>query len=176
VTLGRAASALAALSLLLGAAGLLGACDSDAGAPDGAASTTRVDDTPVTVPIAAVLEPGAELARVAVGDECFDVLVADAAEERSRGLSEIDSLGDLAGMLFVWDADTESAFYMYRTRIPLDIGWYAVDGAPIGRAEMVPCPDPRPDDCPLYEPPGRYRYALELGSGSLPAGSLGGCA
>ncbi len=149
---------------------VLVACGADNGEGIEAASTTRPPE-----PVASALVAGEAQARVRIGDDCLDVLVADTAEERAIGLSEKDSLGRFAGMLFVWDTDVDSAFYMYRTRIPLTIGWYGPDGDPIGRTDMEPCPEPVPEDCPEYRPPGRYRYALEVGSGALPGGALAAC-
>ncbi len=149
---------------------LLVACGADDGDGIEAATTTRAP-----APIDSALVAGEAQARIRVGDDCLDVLVADTVDERTTGLSDKDSLGRFAGMLFVWDTDVESAFYMYRTRIPLTIGWYGADGNSLGRAEMEPCPEPVPEDCPRYPPPGRYRYALEVGSGELPAGALAAC-
>jgi hypothetical protein len=102
------------------------------------------------------------------------VLLAATSEQRQRGLMEVTDLGGYAGMLFVWDADNASAFYMRNTPTPLSIGWFEADGDLVSTADMDPCADV--DACPTYGPPGRYRFALELpqaraGDGHMGAGS-----
>lgn len=125
--------------------------------------------------IAVAIASGTDRVRVAVDDRCLGAEIADTASERGRGLMERDEIGDADGMLFVWDHDVDSGFFMYETRIPLTIGWYLADGSPVGRADMEPCPARDPDGCPEYLAGGRYRYALEVDAGSLGPGALGPC-
>ncbi len=151
---------------------LLAAC----GSGDGASTGEPVDLVPTTVPIGEVLAGAPDRVRVALGDEdCLDVLVADTQAERERGLMDRDDLGAADGMLFVWDSDVETAFYMVQTRLALDIGWFSAAGEIVDRTTMVPCPAELPQDCPLYESSSRYRYALELPAGGLTTGALTGC-
>jgi uncharacterized protein len=93
------------------------------------------------------------------------VLLAATAEQRQRGLMEVTDLGGYAGMLFVWDADSSSSFYMRNTPTPLSIGWFDADGALVSTADMDPCPDI--EGCPTYPSGGSYRFALEVPQGSL---------
>jgi uncharacterized membrane protein (UPF0127 family) len=95
------------------------------------------------------------------------VLLAATSEQRQRGLMEVTDLGGYAGMLFVWDADASSSFYMRNTPTPLSIGWFDADGELVSTADMDPCPDV--DGCPTYPADGRYRFALEVPQGSLDA-------
>jgi uncharacterized membrane protein (UPF0127 family) len=125
--------------------------------------------------IAAAVASGFDRARVALADRCLDVEIADSATERGRGLMGRDAIGDADGMLFVWDHDVDTGFFMYETRIPLTIGWYRADGSPLDRADMEPCPERDPEDCPVYRARGRYRYALEVAAGTLGTGALGAC-
>jgi len=113
--------------------------------------------------------------RLADGDRCERIVVADDAVERARGLMGLTDLGQYDGMLFVFADDVGTAFTMYETEIALDIGWYTSAGAPVDRAEMVPCPEVDPADCPLTRASDRYRYALETPAGGLGAGALAGC-
>jgi uncharacterized membrane protein (UPF0127 family) len=157
----------------------LGACGG-ADAPSNSnltmATPSSVTAMPARVPIGEVLDDGRARARVALGDDgCLDVLVADEQAERERGLMNRDDLGDADGMLFVWATDVDSAFYMFQTRLALDIGWYAADGSAVDRTTMDPCPARRPEDCPIHSAAGRYRYALEMPEGELGPGALTGC-
>jgi uncharacterized protein len=98
------------------------------------------------------------------------VLVAADDEQRGRGLMEVTDLQGYAGMLFVWDQDSTSQFYMRDTVMPLSIAWFDADGALVETADMEPCPD-SVSNCPLYpeEPPDPFRFALEVPQGDLPS-------
>lgn len=95
------------------------------------------------------------------------VLVAATSEQRQRGLMEVTDLGGYAGMLFVWDADSSSSFYMRNTPRPLSIAWFTAGGDLVSTAAMDPCADE--SDCPTYPAGGRYRFALEVPQGELAA-------
>jgi uncharacterized membrane protein (UPF0127 family) len=138
---------------------------------------------PPTAELAAVLDgaapagepfPGLTELRLAVGDACVRIVVADSEAEQGQGLRAREDLGPYAGMLFVNESDTTVAYTMSGVTVPLDIGWYSHDGRLVDRAEMEPCPAGGPD-CPLYSADGRYRFALETLRGQLPTGSLGAC-
>lgn len=94
------------------------------------------------------------------------LLVAAAPEQRQRGLMEVEDLGGYDGMVFVWDQDTAGGFWMRNTVLPLSIAWFDAEGAFVSATDMAPCPDDEPD-CPIYEPAGPYRFALEVPQGRL---------
>lgn len=91
------------------------------------------------------------------------VEVADSPEEWPRGLMDRPVVEQ--GMLFVFPDETARAFWMKNTLVPLDISYFAADGAWVSSATMVPCVE---DPCASYPSAGPARYALEL-----PAGGLG---
>jgi uncharacterized membrane protein (UPF0127 family) len=93
------------------------------------------------------------------------VLLAETMEQRERGLMEVTDLGGYAGMLFVWDADSTSSFYMRNTPTPLSIAWVDSGGKLVSTADMAPCGDV--PTCPLYPAKGPYRFALEVPKGDL---------
>ena len=93
------------------------------------------------------------------------VAIADTPEARRQGLMGVTDLLDLDGMLFVFDEDTASGFWMKDTLIPLDIAFFSVDGAYVDSFVMEPCTTA---DCPTYFPGGAYRYALEMAAGMMP--------
>jgi uncharacterized protein len=100
------------------------------------------------------------------------LLAALEAAQRQQGLMEVTDLQGYPGMVFVFDQDTSSAFWMRNTRIPLTIAWIAADGAYVGSTDMVPCPDDVASaDCPRYPPDGPFRIAIEVPQGEL--GELG---
>jgi uncharacterized membrane protein (UPF0127 family) len=101
--------------------------------------------------------------------EEYCVLLAGTAEERGRGLMEVDGLGGYDGMVFRFDQPTDSQFYMLKTRIPLSVAFYAEDGTFVSSTDMAPCPDDDDDPpCPRYSADGTYLDALEVPAGDLP--------
>lgn len=107
-----------------------------------------------------------EMKKVVVDGVELMVAVADDPDEQARGLMGVDDLGSLAGMLFVYESDTQGGFWMKDTIIPLDIAFFAADGSLVNLQTMEPCPA---DPCPLYYPGASYRWALETPSGNLEA-------
>jgi uncharacterized membrane protein (UPF0127 family) len=101
------------------------------------------------------------------------VWLADTADERGRGLMGVTDLGGAAGMLFVFDGEVTSSFYMLHTPAALSIAWFAADGGLVGTSDMEPCLDLPADDCPRYAPgdgdgaPLPYSVALETWIGGL---------
>jgi uncharacterized protein len=93
--------------------------------------------------------------------------LAVSAEQKAMGLMERRRLADDAGMLFVYDSTQppDAGFWMYRTRIPLDIAF--LDSAGVIRAvrSMTPCTTAVAQGCPTYTPDVPYRYALEMNAG-----------
>ena len=88
-------------------------------------------------------------------------------EQKSMGLMERRHLPDDAGMLFVYDSTQppDAGFWMYRTRIPLDIAFADSTGVIRSIRAMVPCPTEVAQGCPSYTPDVRYQYALEVNAG-----------
>lgn len=78
---------------------------------------------------------------------------------------QVEDLGDLDGMVFVFDTETETAFTMRNTIVPLDIAFFDRDGRLVDRLGMVPC---EVDPCPSYRAKSAFSYALEM-----PAGTMG---
>ena len=88
-------------------------------------------------------------------------------EQKSMGLMERRHLADDAGMLFVYDSTQppDAGFWMYRTRIPLDIAFADSSGVIRSIRAMVPCPTEVAQGCPSYTPDVPYEYALEVNAG-----------
>lgn len=93
------------------------------------------------------------------------LLLAQSAEQRSRGLMEVTDLRGYSGMAFVYDTDATGGFYMRNTPTPLSIAWIDSLGSVVSIADMAPCEDR--DGCPTYQPAGPYRTAIEVFQGNL---------
>jgi uncharacterized membrane protein (UPF0127 family) len=113
--------------------------------------------------------------RLAVGDRCLTVEVADTDAARSQGLRNRDSLGRFNGMLFEFPQLTTARFTMSNTRIALTVGFYDETGQPVDAVDMEPCPAGNEESCPIYGAKAPFKTALEVAKGQLPPGGLGTC-
>jgi uncharacterized membrane protein (UPF0127 family) len=129
------------------------------------ASTSTTAGPPSEPDIPPQLEDS-ELREVSVGDRELLLAIADSPGLRATGLMFVEDLGDLDGMLFFWRHEPSAGFWMKDTLIPLDIVWFDVTGAFVGRASMVPCTE---TPCRRYIPGEGidYRYAIEANPGDL---------
>jgi uncharacterized protein len=116
-------------------------------------------------------------AHVITAADTFRLTVEIAArdDQRARGLMERDDLPDDAGMVFLYDAEQppEAGFWMYRTRIPLDIAFFDESGIIVAIRTMDPCPHADFGRCPTYEPGVAYHGALEVNRGWFAARGVG---
>lgn len=95
------------------------------------------------------------------------VEVARTRDQQTMGLMERRSLADTAGMIFVYEADqaATASFWMFRTRIPLDIAFADSSGRIGSIVPMVPCESATARNCPTYPPGVSYRLAVEMNAG-----------
>ncbi|KKM61697.1 hypothetical protein LCGC14_1529160, partial [marine sediment metagenome] len=87
--------------------------------------------------------------------------------ERGRGLMDREELPEDGGMLFVFLGDTQAAFWMKDTLIPLSIAFIAADGTILDVQDMEPLSED------AHRPPEPYRYALEVNQGWFREHGLG---
>ena len=101
--------------------------------------------------------------------------LARSPAQKTMGLMERRALAENAGMLFVYDSAQakDAGFWMYRTRIPLDIAYLDSTGAVRVILAMVPCTATLIDGCPSYPPNVPYRYALEMNAGFFARHGIG---
>lgn len=109
-----------------------------------------------TVTLVQIIFPGAKLVITAE--------VARAENERIRGLSNRAALPWDHGMLFVFDADADHAFWMHETFIPLDILFLDENFVIVGMIENM-----RSHDVTLRQLGRLSHYALEMNAGFVRA-------
>ncbi|MDQ4066497.1 MAG: DUF192 domain-containing protein [Thermoproteota archaeon] len=95
------------------------------------------------------------------------VLVADIAatdEQRTKGLSVKDRLGENEAMLFVFDNEAEHTFWMKNMKFPIDIIWLDSDKTIVHiEHNLQPCSFELL--CPTYKPNVESLYVLETVGG-----------
>jgi uncharacterized membrane protein (UPF0127 family) len=165
-----AISAVVAVVLLVGAVVAVRVLDGGGSGPvAGALDAALARSTPAEAPFEGLTE-----VELLLDGECRRVAVADEPAETGSGLRGIPDPGPYAGMLFVYPEPKVASFTMSGVTFPLEIGFYDVDGEPVRRTHMVPCPESIAD-CPGYSSEREMLYALETYDGDTPAGALGGC-
>lgn len=87
------------------------------------------------------------------------VEVASTPAARAQGLSNRQSLPPDSGMLFEWDQDTLTMFWMKDTTTPLSIAFVGSD------MRVIVIKDLKPFDLTPVGPPISYRYAVETNRG-----------
>jgi len=98
---------------------------------------------------------------IQIGGVQFRVEVARSEEEKARGLMFRRSLGERAGMIFVYDADEHLSFWMKNTRIPLTLAFLSRDG------EILQIEELKPQSLRPVTSERAARYGLELPAGIL---------
>jgi uncharacterized protein len=104
-----------------------------------------------------------QMPQVCLGDDCFQVEIADSTGERTKGLMYREYLQQDHGMLFIFDEPDVHRFWMKNTLIPLDIIWLDGNGTVVYISENTqPC---KAMPCPSYGPSVPAKYVLEINSG-----------
>lgn len=97
---------------------------------------------------------------ITIGDDEYDVAVADTPKLRKEGLEPYKYLNPNEGMLFIFDQDTTSPFTMANCSIDLDIVFIDDEGVVI-EVKKGKAYDPKPIKCSEA-----YRFVLEVNMGS----------
>lgn len=100
------------------------------------------------------------------GGPILSLELARTPEEHARGLMFRESMDGDHGMLFVFERQTNAAFWMRNTLIPLSVAYVGQDGVIVDIQDMQPL-----DETP--HPPARpYWYALEVNQGWFAANGV----
>ena len=101
---------------------------------------------------------------VCVQAQCFGVEIVSKPEEMARGLQGRAGLEKNQGMLFVFSADDYHRFWMKDMKFTLDILWIDRGRQVVAVGQnLPPC---AADPCPVYVPPQKALYVLEIPAGS----------
>lgn len=105
----------------------------------------------------------------------LSVEIAETPEQRRTGLMERRTLGTYEGMLFLYDEEqpASEAFYMFRTRIPLDVAFMDSLGEIVAIRHMEPCESAVAAACERYPPGQAYHVALEVNAGFMEQHGVG---
>jgi uncharacterized membrane protein (UPF0127 family) len=95
-----------------------------------------------------------------IKDKKIEVEVAKTEEERALGLMYRKSLNWNSGMLFLFEQETNTPFWMKNTYIPLSIAFIDKNNVIIDILEMTPN-----QEAILYAPSRSYLKALEMNRG-----------
>ena len=97
--------------------------------------------------------------------------MADTEAERGQGLMGVDDVGDFLGLLFVWEEEINTGFFMKDTLMPLDLFFYNAAGDLVDQVSLVPCAE---EPCPVYVSDAIFQWVLETPAGNLapPLGPL----
>lgn len=103
---------------------------------------------------------------VTINNQRILVETARSAEQKSRGLSNRDSLPAGTGMLFIFNEPKVASFWMYQMRFPIDI-IFINNGRIVNIEKNAPVPQPGtpPEDLPNYESAGIATHVLEINAG-----------
>jgi uncharacterized membrane protein (UPF0127 family) len=101
-----------------------------------------------------------------------DTLRLAVALDKARGLSGIDDLGTIDGMLFEYPAEVSPQahpFWMRGVWFPLDIAFFDASGHQVDRVRLEPCPASGP--CPRHTAAAPFRWVVETLPGRIAPGS-----
>jgi uncharacterized membrane protein (UPF0127 family) len=129
---------------------------------DGVTTSAAASTTTIPLVIPSQLEGFATRSISIIDDDITYVLtvaVADTDAKRQQGLMNVADLGDLDGMLFLWQEPTTTSFWMKDTLLPLDIAFFDEAHALVDNFTMPPCQEAT---CPSYPAAGAYLNAVEV--------------
>jgi len=103
------------------------------------------------------------VSEVCFENNCFNIEIADTAQERETGLMNREYLTPTSGMLFVFDQAGIYNFWMKNTLIPLDMIWIDENNKIIFIKENAqPC---KTEQCETFGPDEKAKYILEINGG-----------
>jgi uncharacterized membrane protein (UPF0127 family) len=110
-----------------------------------------------------VLLRPANTTQIVFGGVTLNVEIAATPSDQQKGLSDRESMAPDHGMLFVFDSEGMWGFWMKGMRFSLDIIWFDSQRHAIYiEQSLLPC---TPQDCPVYTPPVKAMYVLEVNAG-----------
>ena len=102
-----------------------------------------------------------EKIEIQIKDQRLDVWVSKSEEERRKGLSNLDSISDNEGMLFVFQEEVEPLFWMKDMNFPIDIIWINSEKKIVEITEGI-YPETYPH---TFSPITPVKYVVEVNAG-----------
>jgi uncharacterized membrane protein (UPF0127 family) len=101
--------------------------------------------------------------QVRIAGVTLTVEIAKTPAQQTKGLSGRTNLPADHGMLFVFDHEDYWGFWMIDMNFPLDMIWFDSNRQAVYiLQDLPPC---TPPGCPVYEPPVKASYVLEVNAG-----------
>jgi len=103
-----------------------------------------------------------KISKICFENHCFLVEIAKSDIEKQKGLMNRESLGQNAGMLFVFNKEGSYSIWMKDTLIPLDVIWLDKKYQIVDIQTLSPCTS---DPCATFTPKTNAKYVLEINAG-----------
>jgi uncharacterized membrane protein (UPF0127 family) len=107
--------------------------------------------------------------QITIGQQRFDVSVAETEAQRQRGLSGRRELTAGSGMWFVFAEPGLYGFWMQDMNFPIDLIWIGANRQVLGAVTLQPC---QSQPCTTTQPPAPVSHVLEINAGEF-AGKVG---
>lgn len=102
--------------------------------------------------------------QIHIGQQTFDVGVAENDAQRHRGLSGRRDLNAGSGMWFVFPSPGHYGFWMQEMNFPIDLIWVGSNRKVLGAVTLLPCLS---QPCPTTLPPAPVSHVLEINAGEF---------
>ena len=123
-----------------------------------------------TISISYLLSQSAKTVEIEISGVTLSVELAETPADQQKGLSRRDSLAANHGMLFVFGREAAWSFWMKDMKFALDIIWFNSSRQAVSiRQNLQPC---SPKDCPVFTPPAKATYVLEVNAGFVQAHNI----
>lgn len=100
--------------------------------------------------------------KVKIGENTFNVEIANTPEKKMKGLMFRSSLDNDRGMIFPFEEEAEKRFWMKDTLIPLDMVFINKEKVIVNITTATPCKEM---PCMNYESGAPAMYVLEINAG-----------
>jgi uncharacterized membrane protein (UPF0127 family) len=109
--------------------------------------------------------PVPERKEILIAENRVTVEIADNDEERRKGLSKRDSLGEGTGMLFVFEENERPTFWMKNMNFAIDIIWVNDEKIVGIEKNIKPEPGLSEEKLTLYPAPQEIDHVIEVNAG-----------
>ncbi len=130
-------------------------------------STNNVTTTSPNVTSSIPSKTG-KISALRIGETVINTILADTPAKRTQGLSGMDSIASLEGMLFIFDTPAAYGFWMKDMKFPIDIIWIDKN---LKISDIVT--DIEPESYPkIFNPRSDSLYVLEVNAGFVASRSI----